>query len=296
MKAASNLPFAAPAVSCEICGASATVWRAKLRFTYHRCAACNYAFISPDVARMVNTHSIYDADYFSGGGAGYKDYLRESTLLREHGRRYGALLARYQRPGAILDCGAAAGFLLRGYVDTGWTGCGLEPNAKMAKYGREGLGVDVRQGRLEELGDVKRFEAISLVQVVAHITELDKALANIARALKFGGVVLVETWNVASITARLFGSAWHEWSPPSVLRIFSPQALARAFKRHDLSPIAYGRPQKNILAHHAKSILTYKLPKPLQPLASTVLGAIPDGIKIRYPADDLFWTIFRQDS
>lgn len=286
--------MAEPGIVCEICGTSTTVWRVKLGYAYRRCAACNYAFISQDVARSVDTHSIYDADYFAGGGAGYNDYLREATLLREHGRRYGALLARHQTPGTILDCGAAAGFLLRGYVDSGWTGCGIEPNAKMAAYGRDHMGVDVRAGRLEEVGDAKRFDAISLVQVVAHVIELDKALANVARALKSRGVVLVETWNVASITARLFGPAWHEWSPPSVLRIFSPQALARAFKRHALSPVAYGRPQKNILAFHAKSLLTYKTPTPLLPLISTLLGAIPDGMKLRYPAEDLFWTIFRR--
>lgn len=225
---------------------------------------------------------------------GYSDYLREATLLREHGRRYAALLARYQTPGTVLDCGAAAGFLLQGYVDSGWTGCGIEPNAKMAAYGRDDMGVDVRAGRLEELDDAKRFDAICLVQVVAHVIKLHKALANVARALKNGGVVLVEKWNVASITARLFGPAGHEWSPPSVLRVFSPQALARAFKRHGLSPVAYGRPQKNILALHAKSLLTYKTPAPLLPIISTVLRAIPDGMKLRYPAEDLFWAIFRR--
>jgi hypothetical protein len=92
---------------------------------------------------------VYGDAYFRNGGAGYPDYLSESDLLRARGRRYGGLVARHVPPGRLLDVGAAAGCVLRGFTDAGWSGVGIEPNAAMAAYARTGLGVDVQQAMIE---------------------------------------------------------------------------------------------------------------------------------------------------
>ena len=67
---------------------------------------------------------VYRDDYFNGGGAGYSDYASEAEMLRGRGRDYGFKLARHARPGRMLDVGAAAGFILQGFVDQGWSGIG----------------------------------------------------------------------------------------------------------------------------------------------------------------------------
>ncbi len=68
---------------------------------------------------------------------------------------------------------------------------------------------------------------ITMIQVMAHFVDPLDAFDRVARANKNDGLCLIETWNCQSLTARLFGKAWHEYSPPSVLHWFSPARLAR---------------------------------------------------------------------
>ena len=76
-----------------------------------------------------HVRNVYGDHYFTGGGAGYPDYLADGELLRERGRGYARLIAGATTPGRVLDIGAAAGFVLQGLCDEGWRGAGIEPNA-----------------------------------------------------------------------------------------------------------------------------------------------------------------------
>ena len=41
-----------------------------------------------DLGRITAVAEIYDDSYFSGGGAGYSDYLAEGEMLKQRGRMY----------------------------------------------------------------------------------------------------------------------------------------------------------------------------------------------------------------
>ena len=183
-------------------------------------------------------HSVYSDEYFFGGGAGYTDYLAESELLIDHGRRYAKLVSRFMTPGSVLDVGAAAGFLLKGFVDYGWLGFGIEPNARMVEFARSRLGLNVDVGSLETFATDKRFDLITMIQVIGHFVDVDKAFETACNLLVPTGFVLVESWDRESWTARLFGKRWHEYSPPSVVHWFSRAGLTRLGKRHGLRLIA----------------------------------------------------------
>ena len=107
--------------------------------------------------------------------------------------------------GKILDVGAAAGFILQGFIDKGWSGIGLEPNAEIAKTGRDEFGLDIRQGSLENFVTEEKFDLVSMIQVVAHFYEPKKAFENAKNLLNDEGFLLVETWNRESISAKIFG-------------------------------------------------------------------------------------------
>ena len=100
------------------------------------CADCSHRFcgLAPD---QNHVETQYTDDYFFGGGAGYADYLSEAELLISHGERYYAdLISRYIPTGDILDVGAAAGFILKGFANRGWNVSGVEPNRQMAQTAR----------------------------------------------------------------------------------------------------------------------------------------------------------------
>ena len=196
--------------------------------------------------------------------------------------------------------GAAAGFILQGFLDCGWQGEGLEPNPRMADYARTELGLQVETGTLEELQTQTHYDLLTTIQVVPHFFDLRQAFQAAGQLTKVGGFWLIETWNRNSWTARILGQNWHEYSPPSVLHWFSPAGLQQLAAQFGFQAVARGRPQKWINGGHAKSLLRYKLQDlKLQDLwwgrlPTWCLNLVPDNFLIPYLADDLFWMLFQR--
>ncbi len=135
--------------------------------------------------------------------------LAKLKMLTAHGKRYGRLLSKFMEPGKVLDVGTAAGFILKGLSETGWEGLGIEPNASMAEYGRNHMGVDIEVSALEQYKSEELFNLVTMVQVLPHFYDLEQGLQNAANLTKPSGYWLIETWNKDSFIARLMGKGWH---------------------------------------------------------------------------------------
>lgn len=280
---------------CESCSGSISPRYSAGGLWYYRCGSCGLTQLDAPIDEALAAE-LYGDSYFTGGGAGYPDYTAESQLLREHGRRYARILAAFMNPGRLLDVGGAAGYIAQGFCDAGWTATVIEPNRRMVAIAAS-LGEDGRVGTLETFESPATFDLVSMIQVVAHFFDLRRALRAAADATATGRYWLVETWNGASLTARLFKGHWHEFSPPSVRRIFTPESLDRTVAPYGFERVACGRPQKWISGAHAKSLLAYKSSDGfVSRVADTVAHAVPDSLRIPYPAEDLFWALYRKDS
>lgn len=293
---------------CIICQESTEPLFQKHGYWIERCVACGHqmanVITAPDHIERIYGDHYFHQEYNSKrngeesdrcGSAGYPDYLAEADLLTAHGQRYGSLLTRYMQPGTVLDVGAAAGFLLQGLANCGWRGTGLEPNPRMAAHGRDVFGLEMAVGDLEYFVPTDRYDLITMLQVIAHFHDLQQALQQAAALTKPSGFWLIESWNRASLPARLLGSAWHEYSPPSVLHWFSPKDLTKLADQHGFQLVARGRPQKWLSAAHAKSLLSYKLQgMPGYRLFHHTVALIPDGLVLPYPTLDLVWMLFQK--
>ena len=264
-------------------------------YTYARCAGCGYLRLVDD-APPAEIEAIYsDSYFFDGVAGGYADYLSQGPLLRAHGKRYGQLLRRYGEPGKLLDVGSAAGFLLAGLRDCGWDAQGIDVNAAMCEWGHTNLNVSIAKHSLERFETDEQFAAVTMVQVIGHLFDIDEAFARASALTKQGGMWLIETWNARSLTARLLGAQWHELSPPSVRRVFTPESLASLAARHGMRQIAFGRPVKRVLCSNVKSLLSHKASAGVaNRMLSRAMRLLPDGLEIPYPAEDLFWMLFRK--
>lgn len=281
---------------CYICSAAAARLFEKHDYWICECSGCYHRFceLQPDVSHV---KLVYNDSYFLEGGAGYSDYFGEAKLLIKHGERYGRLLSRYMQPGRVLDVGAAAGFILKGLHNTGWTGMGIEPNARMADYGRSALGVNVQTGTLEQFSADEQFDLVSMIQVVAHFYDVRQAFQRAAAVTKPGGYWLIETWDKDSFVARALGPGWHEYSPPSVLHWFTPATLRTFVAQYGFTEVARGKPSKWLNGAHVKSLVTYKVAgSALQAPTTALLRLLPDGLPIPYPSFDLFWALYRKDA
>ena len=282
-------------MNCPLCRGSSVRRFPKHGIWIRDCRACGHRFA--ELTEPTNhIEKTYADEYFFGGGAGYSDYLAEAGLLKARGRSYARRVRGRVRTGSLLDVGAAAGFFLQGWVESGWRGVGVEPNARMAEYARTELGIPVEQGTLETLRLPEPVDLVCFSQVIAHFIDPLAALEQAARLTKPAGYWLIETWDRASLTARVAGASWHEYSPPSVLHWFTRAGLRRLAGRFGFHAIASGRTVKWLQVAHARSLLGHSSSgSPVGRLARMVLGLLPQERALPYPSEDLFWMLFRRE-
>jgi len=276
-------------MKCPLCSSESSFAFKARGIPVRDCDLCGHRFAELEAGEE-HVVSVYDDSYFFGGEAGYSDYTAEADLLVERGRMYAEKLARYTGPGRMLDVGAACGFSLKGFTDKGWSGVGLEPNAAMARLAKERMDLDIFEGSLENCTLDRRFDLVSMLQVAGHFYDPLKAFKRAYELLNVNGFLLIESWNRESFSARLLRKHWHEYSPPSVLQWFSLKGMSRFLEGLGFETVAAGRPAKRIKGSHAKSILRYRIGD------NFLLKLIPDGLNIPYPAEDLFWALYRKNT
>lgn len=242
-----------------------------------------------------HVEKVYGDAYFFEGGQGYPNYLDEKNILLAYGRRYAAIMQQLTTPGKMLDVGSAAGFILKGFADAGWQCKGLEPNARMAQYGKKELGLDIETGNLESFTVSQKFDLITLIQVIGHFTDVDAAMQRITGMLAPGGYVLIESWDMDSRYARLMGKHWHEYSPPSVINWFSEKTLQQLLDYYGFELVKQGRPLKKISLKHGFSLLDESTPKfagkaPVVNFFKNSIGRF----NIIYPPFDVKWYVWKK--
>ena len=266
----------------------------KNNFSIIECKKCGSRYT--EIYEVENhVAEIYSDEYFFEGKDGYPNYLNEKDILYNYGNRYAKIIAQHSNPGKVLDTGCAAGFILKGFVDRGWEGYGIEPNDTMASYGRNELNLNISTGTLENYESPEKFDLINMIQVIGHFYDLDKAMLKVSGLLNKDGLVLVESWNMKSNIARLLGRHWHEYSPPSVIQWFSDETLTELFRYYGFELISKGYPPKKINVEHALSLVEGKLfnfffKKRLFSVFNHLFGKF----NINYPPLDLKWYIFRK--
>lgn len=275
--------------ACLLCGNNAPEQFQCSGIPIYECANCLHQFALPPNAET-HISETYSDDYFFGAGAGYDNYLEEADLLIARGTHYASILAGHTRPGRVLDVGSAAGFLLKGMIDSGWQGVGVEPNLRLSTYARDVLHVESICGTLEQFGDDSSFDAVSMIQVISHFIDPRQTIAKATELLVPQGLLLIETWDRSSLTARVFGRRWHEYSPPSVLHWFTKARLMSLLNESGMKIVASGRPQRSIQVGHAKSLVRYKY----GPYAAAALCWLPSKLKVPYFGDDLCWILARK--
>ena len=166
----------------------------------------------------------------------------------------------------------------------------------MAAFARDELKLNVKTGNIETFTSDENFDLISMIQVIGHVYDPDIALQGVTRWLKPQGLVLVESWNMNSATARIMGKRWHEYSPPSVAHWYSDKTLAQLFNYYGFKLVSKGYPVKKISAEHALSFLEGKTSSLFLEKLRHSMNSFARKIAVIYPLLDVKWYIFRKES
>ena len=188
---------------CPLCGCTtlSLVWTEHFADVV-RCTRCRFVFTRRSMLRDVSGDRYWDSalGQLSEREAPDADFTR--TWSEDKDTMFDDVLELLRRiaPGkSVLDVGCGPGFFVRRARLRGFDAWGVEPGAPAAEFATEGLGLrSVERGTLATLlGRDRRFDAITLLNVLEHMPNPRREIALAARLLAPRGVIVVRVPNVA---------------------------------------------------------------------------------------------------
>jgi ubiquinone/menaquinone biosynthesis C-methylase UbiE len=109
------------------------------------------------------------------------------------------LVERYGAGGDVLECGVGTGLLLERIGRFARSARGIDLSPGMLE-GARARGLDVREASVTSIPFPEAtFDVTCSFKVLAHVPEIGKALSEMARVTRPGGVVLAEFYNPVSV-------------------------------------------------------------------------------------------------
>jgi SAM-dependent methyltransferase len=192
-----------------------------------RCTQCGLVYVGEDLG-TIDFGAIYDESYYTGGSDQvFADYLGEERARRASARRRVWALRLMRWRGRLLDVGCAAGYFLA-EAQRSYQVQGVELSEFSSQFAREHFGLDVFTGTLQQaMLPAQQFDLITLWDVIEHVPDPHRVLAEAARLLKPDGRLILTTGDIGSAYARRSGPRWHLLAPPWHLYYFSRVTMAR---------------------------------------------------------------------
>ena len=170
-----------------------------------------------------------DNEVYDRLGAGWWD--EDNPLNMLHGSctpgRMGFFREVLDRCGAsggrALDVGCGAGFIAEELAAMGFAVTGIDPSrvaieAARAHAQQRRLGIEYLVGVGEELPFADAaFDLVSCCDVLEHVRDLDRVIAETARVLRPGGLYLFDTINRTWLSKVLAIKAMQEWRPTRIM-------------------------------------------------------------------------------
>ncbi|GBE57389.1 bifunctional 3-demethylubiquinone-9 3-methyltransferase/ 2-octaprenyl-6-hydroxy phenol methylase [bacterium BMS3Abin01] len=178
---------------------------------------------------------------------------RKPAAAAERIARFGPQMAQInsrQRRGRLLDVGCGDGYFMLGMQRRGWETRGIELHQQVAAYARDRLKLDVAAGAEHEVDWQGPYDCITLFGVIEDVDDPNACLERCYRNLAAGGLLVVQTHNIACLEARWFGPDWFNIEAPRHVWHLSPRTLERLLENNHF--------HQDDLLHYGAAFVTEK--------------------------------------
>ncbi len=204
-------------------------------FTLVRCLGCDMVLLDPRPVDAAIAR-LYPSNYEPYRFKSLPALIRRGREIMQRSKV--RVVGRYARPGAtVVDVGCGAGDLLRLLSNAlgrtlrliGWDYPGPHLDAL------EGAGIEVIAAPIDETHVPRDVDLFVLNQVIEHFPDPGRVIAFLARALRPGGHILIETPDTRGLDALLFSSRyWGGYHIPRHMVLFNRDNLRRLVERSGL--------------------------------------------------------------
>jgi len=213
------------------------------RFTFVRCASCGLVYQTP---RLTPAHvrPYYETDYIAHQAPARWGPLAPlfAWAMGSLDRSKVRLTRRYihlDRRAAVLDVGCGAGtYLASLHAAAGCAVAGVDfvdlsarPHMAVVEF-HHGPFAD------QEVGD-DRFDLVTMWHFLEHDYDPMASLAHARRALKPGGLLLIEVPRLDSLSFRMFADRWPGLQAPQHTAVFDRSALLSLVERAHFEVVEY---------------------------------------------------------
>ncbi len=221
-----------------------------------------------------------EAQTSSGTGTMGEDRLTERQRRRL--TREIASYEPYRRLNTILEVGAGRGRLLAEAAAVGWRTCAVELNESAIAYLRQaGLDRILVEPAEEMTPPPESADVVRIWDVIEHLTSPVRAIANIRRALRPGGLLRLATTNFASLSRMVNGPEWVYLNGADHIYLFEPATIRQLLTQAGFGRIRIRTRSFNLRRklYHPERGLAPAQPalKPFRKLIDAVVGFTPYG-------------------
>ncbi len=167
------------------------------------------------------------------------DYYRDDGAV-DAARDKLSWVASHAAPGArLLDVGANVGVFAR-EAATVFDVVGIEPGRRTVEWGRQHLNAPIEIGTIDDDRPEfhGRFDLLTMFDVIEHVADPRRALAQCRRYLAPAGRLFITTPDTGSVMARLLGGQWYYIDLVEHVSLFDRANLGRLLEETGFSVVA----------------------------------------------------------
>ena len=182
------------------------------------CQNCEFQFCPTAKDLLKLYQSMDDEEYTDSDSERKRQFLEIFKNLKPH------IPSNYNKS---LDIGCGSGLFVEIFASNGFEAYGGEPSRSLAKYCKQ-KNLNVTNGTIEDLSLDEKFDVITIVDVIEHVTDPKSLIQEAVKHLKEKGILCVVTPRVDSFSRRLLGFNWWHYRIAHV-GYFTKKKSNRAF-------------------------------------------------------------------
>ncbi len=195
-----------------------------------RCNNCQLIYANPIPSEDIlnQYYSIIAKEKFGGIYGNIDDRL---TFLEDMANNRLEKIEKYTGGAkTILDIGTGIGIFICIAIDRGWHAEGLELTPEDCRYAKEMFGLDLLQENFYSFEENRKYDVVTLFEVIEHLRSPLKDLKQIYNLIKDGGILVVATPIQDTLYAKKVKEDNPFWRTVTHLSYFTKDVLSNYLK------------------------------------------------------------------